>query len=67
MRKENGSTDTQKYRLWQQISGANCAPDVSRTRQKSGNTRCATLPFVPHTMHVLHMENLPRVGMENWA
>lgn len=57
----------QKDRLWEQVSGVNYASGVSQTLQKGGNTGCATLSFVPHTTHMLHMENLPKVGMENWA
>lgn len=67
MEKEDGSTDRQKGGLWQQIPGVSCAPDVSQTLQKGGNTECTTLSFVSYTTHVLHMENLPRVGMGNWA
>lgn len=67
MGKEDGSTDRQKCGLWQQISGVICAPGVSQTLQKGGNTGCAVLSFVPRPTRVLHMENLPKVGMENWA
>ena len=67
MGKEDDSIDRQKDGLWQQISGVNCAPGVSQTLQKGGNTGCATLSFVSHTTHMLCTENLPRVGVENWA
>lgn len=67
MRREDGSTDSQQDRLWQQISGASCAPGVSQTVRKGGNAGFATLSFVSHTKHVLHMGDLSSVGMENLA
>lgn len=67
MEKEDGSTDRQKGGLWQQIPGMSCAPDVSQTLQKGGTTECTMLSFASYTTHVLHMENLPRVGMGNRA
>lgn len=44
-----------------------CAPGVSQTLQKGGNTGCAALSFVPQTTDGLYTENLRRVGIENWA